>query len=141
MSFWVKYEQLAMVPDGPSSQLSPSFLFIRDRKSLDMTSAHRSPILTFLECQSTGHTWQNLKGATIELFSMYSSASSPGEGYRSVLYSNDVGDGGAALQEAYQVFPSRRNNGKGGRIRPNIEQMAVRRTQDAMNIKNHILAF
>ena len=42
------------------------------------------------------------------------------------------------LAEDDQVFIIRRGKGMGGRNRPNMEQMAIRCTQDAMNLKNQV---
>ena len=94
-----------MVSDGPSSRLSHSFIFIRSLESLDMTAMRRSSILTFLECQSPEHTWRNLKNATVELFRMRPSSSSPGKGDRSVLHANDVVDGSVAFRGEISYFP------------------------------------
>ena len=138
--FWMRYEQLILVLEWSSSTLSPSFLFIRALKSLDFTALQRSTMLTFLECQPREHTWGNLKKATLELFSTYSSSTSSGKGSHSVLHSHDESGGGVVLHGEDQVFVIRKK-GKGGRNRPNMEKMAVRRTPDAANLKNQILAF
>ena len=71
---------------------------------------------------------------------MYSSGTSSGKGSHSVLHSHDESGGGVVLQAEDQAFVIRRK-GKGGRNRPNMEKMAVRHTQDAMDLKNQISAF
>ena len=73
VGFWLRYEKILSTLDGSSSHLSPSFLFIRAFRSLDLSTLRRTSIMTFLECQTLEHTWQNLKKSTIELFRLYGS--------------------------------------------------------------------
>ena len=56
VAFWIRYEQILSSLDGSSSRLSPSFLFLRALKSLDLNAVKKTSILTFLECQSWEHT-------------------------------------------------------------------------------------
>ena len=84
-----------------------------------------------------------LKKASIKFFCMYAASSSAnsGKGIHSAHQSDIPDPSETVLQEDDQFFVIRRGKGKGGRNRPNMEQMAIRRTQDAMNLKNQILAF
>ena len=142
VAFWLRYEQILSSLDGSSSHLSPSFLFIRALKSLDLNTIQRTSILTFLECQSWDHTWTNLKKASIKLFCLYGSSSTAGnvKGANLVQSADVVDQVDAVLNEDDQIFVIRRGKGKGGRNRPNLEQTAIRRTQDSMNLKNQIFA-
>ena len=85
---------------------------------------------------------KNLKKASIKLFCMYNTSIPVNQGKSShVLHSEAMIDApGTVLNDDDQVFIIRRGKGKGGRNRPNLEQTAIRRTQDAMNLKNRILA-
>ena len=142
VGFWLRYEKILSTLDGSSSHLSPSFLFIRAFKSLDLSTLQRTSIMTFLECQSLEHTWQNLKKSTIKLFCLYGSSNAPSnvKGSHVVHQSDSQDKNETFLSDDDQIFAIRRGKGKGGRNRPNMEQMAIRRTQDAMNLKNQIFA-
>ena len=56
VSFWLHYEQILSSLGGSSFRLSPSFLFIRALKSLDLTAVQSSSILTVWECQGLDHS-------------------------------------------------------------------------------------
>ena len=61
VNFWLKSESIQQALGGCSSPLSESFLFIRALKSINANQGQRSSMVTFLECQSLGHTWSNLE--------------------------------------------------------------------------------
>ena len=133
--FWLRYEQILYTADGSSSHLSDSFLFARAPKSQDLNTAQRTSIMTFLERQTLERSWQNLKKAPIKLFRLYESPNSCSgvRGIRATHQEDSPYVSETVLQEDDQVFVIRRGQGKGGRNRPNMGQMAIRRTQDAMN--------
>ena len=108
-----------------------------------MNAAQRTSITTVLECQALDHSWRHLKKASIKLFCLYGSSSSSGfsKGSHTVRQAGTQEGSEVPLAGDDQVFIIRRGKGKGGRNRPNMEQMAIRRTQDAVNLKNRISAF
>ena len=103
----------------------------------------QSSILTVLGCQRLDHSWQHLKKANLKRFCLYGSPVSAGfsKGSHSIPQAETQDNAEASLAEEDQVFITRRGKGKGGRSRPYMVQMAIRRTQDAMNLKNQILTY
>ena len=133
ISFWMKFESILQALDGCSSQLSESFLFIRALKSLNVNQVQRSSLMTFIECQNLTHSWPNLKKASVKLFGIYTEVASKG----SNVFQSETSGGNLSIDlgEQDQLLLVRRG-GKPSRNRPGMEQQAIRRTQESMNMPN-----
>ena len=117
--------------ESPRDSLIADFLSIRCLKVLCLTSPQRINILMALDCRALDHTVANLKNCSLKLFGAYRSLNSA---EKQVLFAEPLDDQVGEEDEYEDIYVAAKR--KTTRNRPGVEQMAIKKTQNSMNLDN-----